>query len=127
MKRVDGFATDLITSIDVLNTLQGGVSEPRLKLTQFPDHRQIELKVPGVPKERFKAEIHNNHLTVFYTINVTTQDQQIDIPRLVYNKTIPYYIDSRRISAAFEGETFVVTLPYNELANGHHRDVTKVS
>lgn len=127
MKKFEGLGGDLITSIDVLNTLHGGVAEPQLKLKQFTDYRQIELKVPGVSREKIKAEINNNQLTVYFTLSIQSRDRMIPVPRVVYHKPIPYFIDRKKISAVFEDETLIVTLPYNELANGYHRDITKVS
>jgi len=124
MRRIEGLPTELLTSIDVLNTLNGGTIEPQVKLSQFAEYRQIEVLAPGIAHDQIKAEIHNNQLTVYFSIVVDASGHLIKMPKVVYNKQIPYFIDQKNISASFEGNKLVVVLPFNELANGYHRDIT---
>ncbi|MFZ6000898.1 MAG: hypothetical protein ACOYW3_10330 [Bacteroidota bacterium] len=124
MRRLKGLTDDLLTSIDVLNTLNGGVVEPQMRLSEHEEYRQIELVVPGVADDNVKAEIHNNHLTIYYNLPVQTIERTIRLPRVVYNKQIPYFVDTRKIAASFEEGRFVVRLPFNEFSNGYHRDIT---
>lgn len=114
---------DLITSIDVLNTLNGGVSEPQLNLEHFEEYREIRLKVPGINSDDIRVEIHNNNLSIFYLINMVCSEKLIPLPRFVYNRNVPYYIDISKINARLEEEELVVNLPYNHLANGYHKDI----
>lgn len=113
---------DLLTSIDVLNTLNGGVTEPRLCLEHHEDHREIRLRVPGINLDDIRVELHNNNLSIFYLINIISSDRLIPLPRFVYNHNVPYYIDVDKINARLEEEELIVNLPYNRLANGYHRD-----
>lgn len=114
---------DLITSIDVLNTLNGGVSEPQLNLEHHENYREIRLKVPGISLDDIRVEIHNNNLSIFYRINIMCRDRLIPLPRFVYNRSVPYYIDINKINARLEEEELIVNLPYNSLANGYHKDI----
>lgn len=124
MKERKFISNELLSSIDVLNTLSGGVSEPRLTLKQFQDHRKIQLKVPGINEESMKVEIHNNILSVFYSFNLQSDNFPVQVPKVVYNKPIPYFIDASRITASYENGFLIVTLPYNEMAEGYHRKVS---
>src|SRR6267154_46664 len=123
MKTRKFISNELLASIDVLNTVNGGVSEPQLKLKQFQDHREIWVKVAGVSEESLKVEIHNNLLRVFYSMNVATGGISFEIPKVVYNKPIPYFVDLAKIFASCDDEFLVVTLPFNELT-GYHREVS---
>lgn len=114
---------DLITSIDVLNTLNGGVSEPQLCLAHYEDYRQIRLRVPGISLDDVRVEIRDNNLSIFYLINIFSGERLIPLPRFVYNKNVPYYIDINKINARLEEEELIVNLPYNRLASGYHKDV----
>lgn len=114
---------DLITSIDVLNTLNGGVSEPQLNLEHYEDYKEIHLRVPGINLDDIRVEIHNNHLSIFFLINIVCSERLIPLPRFVYNHDVPYYIDINKINARLEEEELIVNLPYNRLANGYHKDV----
>jgi HSP20 family molecular chaperone IbpA len=124
MKTRKFVSNELLASIDVLNTLSGGVSEPQLTLKQFQDHREIQLKVPGVAEENMKVEIHNNLLTVFYNFRLQSDGLRVEVPKVVYNKAIPYFVDAARITASHENGFLIVTLPYNEMAEGYHRKVS---
>lgn len=125
MRRLKGITDELLTSIDVLNTVNGGAVEPRMTLSQHEDRRQVELVVPSVAGENVKAEIHNNQLTIYYNLPIQSVERTIRLPRVVYNKQIPYFVDVPKIAAAFEDDRFIVRLPFNELANGYHRDITE--
>lgn len=114
---------DLITSIDVLNTINGGVSEPQVNLNHYDDFREIRIKVPGINHENIHVEVHNNNLSIFYTMNIFSDDKLVQLPRFVYNKNIPYFIDISGINARFEEDELVVHLPFNRLANGYHKEI----
>ncbi|HNV29431.1 MAG TPA: Hsp20/alpha crystallin family protein, partial [Cyclobacteriaceae bacterium] len=114
---------EIIQTIDIANTLQGGISEPMVRLTRFPEYRQIELRVPGIGEDNMHVKINNNQLLVFYNHLIESRGQVIAVPHFVYNKPIPYFIDANKIKATYEDNVLTVQLPYNELANGFHRDI----
>ena len=114
---------DLLTSVDVLNTIHGGTSEPHMVLQQNQEGREIRIKVPGVRNDTIQVEIHNNVLSIFYFIPVLSNDKMVQMPCVVYNKNIPYYVDATKIHSRLEEESLVVELPYNESANGYHRRI----
>ncbi len=114
---------ELLTSIDVLNTLQGGISEPQLKLIQHQDFREIQLCAPGVREENMRVEIRNNFLNVFYLIELESNHQLVSIPKVVYSKAIPYFIDASKINASYQDGLLSVKLPFNELSDGYHQRI----
>jgi HSP20 family molecular chaperone IbpA len=123
MKRNNNYL-DLVTSIDVLNTVNGGLSEPQMNLNHFEEFREIRLKVPGIKKEDVHVEVHNNSLSIYYFLNMVSREKLIQLPRFVYNKNVPYFIDISKINARLEQEELVVKLPFNRLANGYHKEIT---
>jgi len=114
---------NLITSVDVMNTLNGGRTEPVVKLTQFTNSREVRVKVPGIDPEKIEVEITENRVVIFYMISVKSAGKEVAIPYSVYNKQQPYFVDVSKIVAQIEDGELVVTLPYNQLANGYHRRV----
>jgi HSP20 family molecular chaperone IbpA len=123
MKKNIIISNDLITGIDILNTLNGGTIEPAIKLSQFAAYRQIDVKAPSIDEEGLHVKIENNKLIIFYEHTVESQQKPIPVPHVVYNKQIPFFIDTQKISAQYLEGVLSVQLPYNELANGYHRDV----
>lgn len=114
---------DLLTSIDVLNTINGGVTEPQVTVTHYEDSREIRVRAPGISPEDIRVEVHNNNLSIFFFINIQSDERLVQLPRFVYNKTVPYYIDISKINASVDGRELVVSLPFNRLANGYHREI----
>ncbi|MBA4145518.1 MAG: hypothetical protein DI538_01595 [Azospira oryzae] len=114
---------NLITGIDVLNTLNGGSIEPSVKFSKFPSYHQIELKAPGIAEEGLHVKIDNDLLTVFYEHQIESRGVAIPLPRIVYNKQIPFFVDAAKINAHYAEDRLVVQLPFNEMASGYHRDV----
>ena len=122
-KKSNNQSLDLITTVDVLNTLSGGISEPQQNIYETELGRELRLRVAGVGKNSMNVEIHNNHLTIYYYINIASYDKLVQVPQIVYNRPIPYYIDISKIHAMFEVDELVVHMPYNKLSNGYHRKV----
>jgi len=113
----------LLTTVDVLNTLNGGVSEPYLSFRENPAGRELRVRVPGVNKELLQVEINDNLLTVFYTIPMESSGKKMFVPKEVTKQTIPYFIEITGIHATYEENELVVKLPFNELSNGYNRKV----
>ena len=119
---IKGF-NDLMTSVDVLNTMHGGVSEPFISFREQPNGREIHVRVPGIIKEAMQAEINNNELFVYYLIPVSSSGKLIQLPQIVYSQKIPYFIEVNGIKATYEENELVVRLPFNELSNGYNRKI----
>lgn len=113
----------LLTTVDILNTLNGGVSEPHVSFRDEPGGRELRVRVPGVSKEMLQVEINNNKLTVLYHIPMETSGKQVYLPKEVTQQTLPYFIEITGIHAIYEGNELVIKLPYNELANGYNRKI----
>lgn len=114
---------DLVTSVDVLNTIRGGLSEPFLSIREESNERVITVRIPGVEKEAIQVEINNNKLSIFYLIPILSVDKVIHMPQMVYNHSIPYFIESAKIKASYEGNKLIVQLPFNELSSGYNRKI----
>jgi HSP20 family molecular chaperone IbpA len=123
MKNNKMVSDEILIQLDVNNTVAGGVVEPQVTMTQFPEYRQVALRVPSVHEDRFKVEIANNQLTILYFIDITSVGKTVPVPQVVYSKPIPYFIDANKIYASFEDHSLFVKLPFNERANGYYRDI----
>jgi HSP20 family molecular chaperone IbpA len=114
---------NLLSSVDVMNTLNGGRTEPRIQLKQHDGFREIRVKIPGIAPEKIEVEVNNNRVSIFYEMNIVSGDKVIVLPYSVYNKEQPYFIDVSKIIAEIENDELVVRLPFNRLANGYHRKI----
>ncbi len=114
---------ELLTSVDILNTLHGGVSEPFLSVLEKENGREIRVRVPGVDRESLKAEINSNELSVYYTIPVESSGQLINMPKVIYRDLLPLSIELKGIEATYEEEELVITLPYNRATDGYNQKI----
>jgi HSP20 family molecular chaperone IbpA len=114
---------DILTSVDVLNTLHGGITEPQVKLREHERAREIRVRVPSIEPELIEVEINNNILFVYYAVNITSAGKNIRLPYTIYNRQLPYFIEISKINSAVEGNELVITLPFNALANGYHKKI----
>jgi HSP20 family molecular chaperone IbpA len=123
-KKMNKQTKELLTSVDVLNTLHGGVSEPFVSIIEGKASRDIRVRVPGIEKESLQTEIHNNELTLYYSIPVQSASKMIRMPRVIYSQPIPYFVEVKKIHASFDDRDLVIHMPFNGLYNGYHRKVT---
>ena len=114
---------NIATTVDLLNTLNGGVTQPYLSYRERPDGREVRIRVPGVSKEMLQVEIHDNLLDVFYHLPMDAAGKKVLLSKEVIKQTLPYFIEITGIHATFEEDELVVNLPYNALANGYNRKV----
>lgn len=123
MRRSESISEEIIQTIDIANTLHGGVSEPEVKFQKLPTYHQVEVRVPGISGEDLHVNITENRLVIYYDQRIETHGRMLAIPRIAYNKLIPYFIDATKIRAQFAEGTLTVELPFNERANGNQWDV----
>jgi HSP20 family molecular chaperone IbpA len=114
---------DLLTSIDVLNTLNGGVSEPFLSFRKDASGHEMHVRVPGINKEAMQVEINNHELSVFYLLPIEISGKLLHMPQVVYKDAIPYFIEVSGIKATFKDNELVVKLPFNESSNDYNRKI----
>jgi HSP20 family molecular chaperone IbpA len=114
---------DLLTSIDVLNTLNGGVSEPFLSFRKHASGHEMRVRVPGINKEAMQVEINNHELSVFYLLPIEVSGNLLQMPQVVYKQVIPHFIEASGIKATFENNELVVKLPFNESPNDYNRKI----
>lgn len=122
MRRTNDFITALALSGDIMNTLGGGISEPRIAFESSDVGQMLKIEVPGVDVSELNIEINYNRLTVFQGAN-QTPEVTIPVPRIIFDKPIPYFIDVEKITAMVQGDVLNISLPFNERANGYHRRI----
>lgn len=116
MRKTNDFITALALSGDILNTMGGGMTEPRIAFRPSDVGQMLEIKLAGVDLSRLNIEVNFNRLTVF-------QGVLQGVPRIIFDKPIPYFIDVEKITARVEGNALNISLPFNERANGYHRRI----
>jgi len=119
-------AKDLLLTADVMNTLNGGMSKPDIRMSREKDGYILQAKVPGVDPERMQIEIKNNQLFLFHHISLHN-DELYDgihfIPFHIGFVVIPFDVEIKQIKAVYEGGELKVIMPFNEFSNGFHKRI----
>jgi hypothetical protein len=116
---------ELLTSVDVMNTLNGGRTEPVVNIKKHDQFREMRVKVPGIDPEAIQLEVNDNTVSVYYVRNFVSFDKEVQLPHTVYNQPQPYFIDVTNINAHVEGSELVIQLPFNRLEQGYHKNIPK--
>lgn len=114
---------DLLTSVDILNTLSGGISEPFISIREETNRHEVRVRVPGINRDTLQAEVHNNELIIFYMIPMESAGKEVQLPQIIYNNAIPYFIEISGIQAHYDDNELVVELPFNEFSNGYNKTI----
>lgn len=104
----------------VMNVIGGGITSHHSNLIRNNNHYLLIVKAPGVSADQFTIELHNENLFVFQNMNF---DASMKLPYLIHTMKIPADVDFEMIHAEYEDKTLKVIMPFNQLANGYHRDV----
>jgi HSP20 family molecular chaperone IbpA len=117
---------DLLLTADVMNTLNGGLSKPDIRMSREKDGYILQVKVPGVDPARMQVEIKNNQLFLFHHISLRNDDLYDGIHFIPFHigfVIIPFDVEITQIKAVYEHGSLKVIMPFNEFSNGYHKRI----
>lgn len=108
---------------------------PSVNIKESENGFEVEMAAPGMKKEDFNLEIHNNVLTISsekQTENKTEDDKNVTRREFSYQSfsrsfTMPVIVDTDKISAAYENGILRVDIPKKEEAKPKPMKQIKVS
>ncbi|MBR9998205.1 MAG: Hsp20/alpha crystallin family protein [Cyclobacteriaceae bacterium] len=117
---------ELLLTADVMNMVNGGMSQPHIHMSREEKGYILHARVPGVEPVRMQIEIKNNQLFLFhhiYTRNENLYEGINFIPYHIGYITIPFDVNITGIKAHYEDGELKVIMPFNELSNGYHKRI----
>jgi HSP20 family molecular chaperone IbpA len=117
---------ELLLTADVMNTLNGGISSPDMRMTREQDKYILHARVPGVKPERMQIEIKNNRLFLFSHIPLRKDDLYDGIHSIPFHigfVIIPFDVRITEIKAVYEEGELKVIMPFNEFSNGYNKRI----
>jgi len=119
--KIDRIVTINLAQIaKVMNVIGGGITSHKIILIRNQNHYLLKVKVPGVGSEQLNIELLNENLFVFQNLSF---DENMQLPYLIHALRIPIDVDFEMIHAEYEDKTLNVIMPFNQMANGYHREV----
>ncbi len=126
---------EMLMNIDFINTVNGGMSEPSIKLDKGSDGFEVVVKIPGIEVEELQLEVvkgkrNSNNLKLFHLLPIFSQenlpdDEQWKTIRFINTFVIPDGVDIDNISARYDDDRrqLVLFLPFGDEQGDYHRKV----
>jgi len=126
---------EMLMNIDFINTINGGMSEPAIKLEKGSDGFEVVVKIPGIEVEDLQLEVvkgkkNTNNLKLFHLLPIFSQEnlsdeEQWKTVRFINTFVIPEGVDVENISAKYNDtlRQLVLFLPYGNEQGDFHRKV----
>ncbi|MGI9542703.1 MAG: Hsp20 family protein [Cyclobacteriaceae bacterium] len=112
---------NLLRQGDILNTINGGSVQTRVKLRRHTHAFEIVVTAPSVPVEGFNLMLEMNRLILFTTL--ATGPEAWDQPAFSKSFTLPTYIDTGKIDAFYEDGKLTVILPFKDMDERARRKI----
>lgn len=129
MKKKIKIPKELLVTIDVNNTINGGVSQLGFDVESQKEGYQIRVNAPGVDADGLQVEIVKNRIFVFHTLPVFgarfEDEEELFSPRVLAKMTVPSDVDVENISARYDDDehSLLVFMPYNNLHDDFRKSV----
>ena len=105
------FIHRIAPQLDLLNTIGGGVAQPRLRVEQHLRGVIVHIAMPTVSAESFRVVLKDNQLTVFGEFR-HRPDDPLAAPLFVQTLALPANLDASRVDAIHENEQLRVRIPF---------------
>lgn len=112
------FLQNIAPQLDLLNTLGGGVAQPRVRVQKREQGVVIRVSAPTVRPETFHVVLNNNRLNVFAEYRHSSDDQLV-APLFVQIFDLPPLLDLTRIDAVHHDGELRIRIPYEDPSNRH--------
>jgi len=113
---------NLASTADILNTINGGMSQTTIKIHSLENEWLIKVRIPGVDLENLRLEVLDNHLYIHQMMMI--DDESLEkAPYVIAMIPLIRQINIEAISATFEGGWTHVRLPFDEMVDGFERQI----
>ncbi|TRX47313.1 Hsp20 family protein [Fulvivirga sp. M361] len=113
----------VLRNADVMNTLNGGMSQAKVSIRKEEDHFLITTTAPGVNPDLFKVEVVGQNILLYHMVQFNSSNNGLAIPRVLTSIPISMEMDYEKITAQVENGLLKVIVPFNEPFNGYHKPI----
>lgn len=122
MKVERNIVRNLARTADILNTINGGMSQTTIKIHSLENEWLIKVKTPGVELENLRLEVLDSHLYIHQMMEID-QNSPEKAPYVIAMIPLIKQINVEEISATFEDGWTLIRLPFDEMVNGLDRQI----
>jgi len=110
----------LAQTANIMNVLNGGMTRATVSFDRKSDHYLYQVEIPSVDPDHFSVEIDFSNLFIYQKMNL---NPELEIPYMISRLNIPAEVNYQGISAAYGEGKLRIVMPFNELADGYHKDI----
>lgn len=103
-----------LNQMDLMHTLNGGMSLTSLKVTETEHGIIITVSAPSIRPESYQVLIDRTKLVIYSTYKQQSAEGEMSIPMFFKTFDIPFFVDGDNIKAVFEEGKLVVNMPFGE-------------
>ena len=116
------FIRSIAPQLDLLNTIGGGVAQPKLRMNERPKGVVLHVAMPSVPAESFHVMLKDSKLTVYGEFR-HAPEAQLAAPLFVQTLDLPQNLDLTAINASHENGELRVVIPFKDPAESPAREI----
>jgi HSP20 family protein len=116
------FIRSIAPQLDLLNTIGGGVAQPKLHVNERPQGVVLHVAMPSVPAESFHVVLKDSSLTVYGEFR-HEPEAQLAAPLFVQTLDLPKNLDLTSINATHENGELRVAIPFKDPATTEPREI----
>lgn len=105
------FIRSMAPQLDLMNTIGGGVAQPKMRVEQLSKGVIIHVAMPTVEADHFRVVLNDRRLTVFSEFRHQPADQ-LAAPLFLQTLDLPKNLDPARIDAVHEEGELRVRIPF---------------
>ncbi|HCX22368.1 MAG: hypothetical protein CMB80_07280 [Flammeovirgaceae bacterium] len=113
---------NLAQTAEIVNTINGGMSQANMILEKGEDEWTVAIRVPGVSPERMRVEVRNGQLFIFHVM-ADENAAEVELPFLLAAVALDKRVDFDAIIAEYEDKELFITMPLDEEASGYEREI----
>lgn len=112
---------NLAQTADIVNTINGGMSQASFKLLKQENEWMVKVEVPGVDADNMRIEVRDDQMFIFQIIG--DEHAAVQIPYLVTTFKISSKVNYDDILAEYENGEIFIHLPIDETGENYQREI----
>ncbi len=116
------FIRNIAPQLDLLNTIGGGVAQPRLRVEKRKAGVVLHVAMPSVAPDRFHVVLNERRLTVYGEYRAEPE-APMAAPLFIQTLDLPANLDLTRIDALHHDGELQVSIPFTDDAASRQREI----
>ena len=121
MKPQVTISKELLTKLDLANTIHGGMAQVSMQGWQSDEGFHLVLRAPGAPLDKVRVEAINQRFMVYYLIDCL--DGETQLPYYLLNVPLLPVVDVNGITAKISEGKIHIFAPFNDWSKGARKEI----